>query len=204
MTFRSKFRTPLVAAVVALLSGAAGLHAAGQSQAPPVPRPFPQPGQVPPATSVTPKSPKADSPPPVAANPPASAATSTVAAGPSQPGRPSDADLGYAPVYPAADYLDAFDAGHGQHYFLFGTNAAYADIVSYYKRVMKDSGREVFRTPAMQEFDLPGKFRDDAVAFPPSVVVKDYAWNGSEGYLFVDGTKEKRYKTIIQIVPPPK
>ena len=23
----------------------------------------------------------------------------------------------------------------------------------------------------------------------------------SEGYLFVDGTKEKRYKTIIQIVP---
>jgi len=41
------------------------------------------------------------------------------------------------------------------------------------------------------------------MAYPPSVVVKDYTWNGSTGYLHVVGTTGTRYKTIIQIVPPP-
>jgi hypothetical protein len=40
------------------------------------------------------------------------------------------------------------------------------------------------------------------MSFPPSVVVKDYTWNGSDGYLHVSGTTETRYKTVIQIVPP--
>ncbi len=40
------------------------------------------------------------------------------------------------------------------------------------------------------------------MAYPPSVVVKDYTWNGSAGYLAVKGTTSKRYKTIIQVVPP--
>ena len=39
------------------------------------------------------------------------------------------------------------------------------------------------------------------MAYPPSVVVKDYTWNASEGYLHVSGTTSTRYKTIIQIVP---
>jgi hypothetical protein len=39
------------------------------------------------------------------------------------------------------------------------------------------------------------------MAYPPSVVVKDYTWNGGTGYLAVSGTTEKRYRTIIQIVP---
>ena len=52
----------------------------------------------------------------------------------------------------------------------------------------------------MQQFDL-GRFDDDTMAFPPSVVVKDYTWNNSPGYLHVAGTTEKRYQTIIQIVP---
>jgi hypothetical protein len=54
--------------------------------------------------------------------------------------------------------------------------------------------------PPMQQFDL-GRFQEESMAYPPSVVVKDYTWNGSEGYLFVVGVQEKRYKTIIQIVP---
>ena len=37
---------------------------------------------------------------------------------------------------------------------------------------------------------------------PPSVVVKDYTWNGSAGYLAASGSTEKRFRTIIQIVPP--
>ena len=58
------------------------------------------------------------------------------------------------------------------------------------------------QSPAMQQFEL-GRFNDDTMAYPPSVVVKDYAWNGSEGYLHVDGTTTRRFRTVIQIVPPP-
>jgi len=52
----------------------------------------------------------------------------------------------------------------------------------------------------MHQFDL-GRYQDETMAYPPSVVIKDYTWNGSEGYLHVSGATSKRYKTIIQIVP---
>ena len=94
-----------------------------------------------------------------------------------------------------------FDAGQGQRYYLYGTNAAYLDVMTFYKNALKNSGRELYKVPAMQQFDL-GKYQDDAMAYPPSVVVKDYTWNNSPGYLFISGTTEKRFKTIIQIVPP--
>lgn len=105
------------------------------------------------------------------------------------------------PVYPSAEFIDSYDAGLGQRYYLYGSNAPYADVVTYYKNTLKNGGREIYKAPAMQQFDL-GKFQDDAMAFPPSVVVKDYTWNGSAGYLAAVGTTEKRYRTIIQIVPP--
>jgi hypothetical protein len=41
------------------------------------------------------------------------------------------------------------------------------------------------------------------MAYPPSVVIKDYTSSNSPGYLHVSGTVEKRFKTIIQIVAPP-
>jgi hypothetical protein len=189
-----------------LAAWSVGLRGQTQGQAPPipVPRPFPQPNQ--------PSSP----PPPSTAPAPTSTTSTTSAKAPAQPaappaatsssprtGRPTDRDLGIA-VYPAADYLDSYDAGRGQRYYLFGTNAAYEDIVAYYRNMLHDSGHELFKAPAMQQFDL-GKFRDDTMAYPPSVVVKDYTWaldgQRSDGYLFVDGTQEKRYKTVIQIVP---
>ena len=82
-----------------------------------------------------------------------------------------------------------------------GTNTPYADIVVYYKNILKNSSnRELFRTPAMHQFDL-GRYAEETMAYPPSVVVKDYTWNESQGYLVVSGTAEKRYKTVIQIVP---
>ena len=104
-------------------------------------------------------------------------------------------------AYPSADYLGAVDAGRGQHYYLFGTNTPYPDILMYYRNVLKNGGRELFKTPAMQQWDL-GKYSEDTMSYPPSVVVKDYTWNGSEGYLHVDGVMEKRFRTVIQIVPP--
>jgi hypothetical protein len=113
---------------------------------------------------------------------------------------PAENTLGAAPVYPTAEFLESFDAGRGQRYYLYGTNTAYETIVTYYRSVLRNGGREIFEAPAMHQFDL-GRFDENRMAYPPSVVVKDYSWNNSPGYLFVDGTTEKRFLTIIQIVP---
>jgi hypothetical protein len=160
--------------------------AADSGQTLPVPRPFPgsapakptEPSPMPPTSPPT-SAPPAPATPPVAANVPPDG----------------------LPVYPAAEFIDVFDAGSGQRYYLYGASAAYADVVAYYKNTLKTGGRELYRAPAMQQFDL-GRFQEDSMAYPPSVVVKDYVWNGSPGYLAVSGTTEKRFRTIIQIVPP--
>jgi len=49
-----------------------------------------------------------------------------------------------------------------------------------------------------------GRYREDAMTFPPGVTVKDYTWGGSAGYPFAksDGTVV-RYPTVIQIVAVP-
>lgn len=112
---------------------------------------------------------------------------------------PAENALG-APIYPAATFLETIDAGKGQQYHLYGTDAPFVDIVNYYKSTLKNGGRTLFQAPAMHQFDL-GRFQEETMVFPPSVVVKDYTWNGSEGYLHVSGTTQKRYRTIIQIVP---
>ncbi len=106
------------------------------------------------------------------------------------------------PVYPGAQFLTSFDAGAGQRYFLFGTNATFADIVNYYKTVLKQRGTLVFDAPPIHTFEV-GRFREETMAFPPGVTVKDYTWNGSPGYLHVQRAVGTRYRTIIQIVPPP-
>ena len=105
-----------------------------------------------------------------------------------------------APLYPNAQFLEVIDAGKGQQFHLYGTDAPFADIVAYYKTTMKNGGRVLFQAPAMHQFDL-GRYQEETMAYPPSVVIKDYTWNGSEGYLHVTGATSKRYKTIIQIVP---
>jgi hypothetical protein len=125
----------------------------------------------------------------------------TAAATPSPAPTPAAQDPSLAmPVYPASQFLETIDAGRGQQFHLYGTDAAFADIVAYYKGVLKNSGRVLFQAPAMHQFDL-GKYVEETMAYPPSVVIKDYTWNGSEGYLHVSGATSKRYKTIIQIVP---
>ncbi|HVZ21317.1 MAG TPA: hypothetical protein VG871_09665 [Vicinamibacterales bacterium] len=186
-------------AFVAGMGLALTMTTAGQAQTTPVPRPFPgsgspsaptapsgrgntPPPQTPPATSQPPTEPPA--------TPPAAGSGSSQA-----PMLPST-----VPVYPSADYLDSFDAGAGQRYYVYGTNLPYADLVAYYRTVLKNGGRELYKTPGMWQFDL-GRFQDN-MAYPPSIVVKDYFSENSPGYLFVSGTSEKRYRTIIQIVPP--
>lgn len=150
------------------------------SMAAQTPRPFPKPGE--------PQRP--GSPPPTTEQ---AVETPTV---------PSEATLG-APVYPGAEFLASYDAGRGQRYYLFGTNASYAEIVAYYRNVLRTRGDVVYTEPPVHMFDV-GRFRAETMAFPPSVTVKDYTWGGSQGYLNPKrGAEPARFRTIIQVVPPP-
>jgi len=150
------------------------------------PVPFPRPGQ--PSTPPAPK-------PPV--TPP-----DTAGSAPAPGNAPTEANLG-VPLYPGAQFLTSYDAGRGQRYYLFGTNTPFADIVTYYKTVLKQRGDLVFEAPATHMFDI-GRFREETMAFPPSVTVKDYTWGGSQGYLNPKrGAQPARFNTIVQIVPAP-
>jgi hypothetical protein len=176
--------------LAAVISAALGDSLAAQQ--PPAPQPFPRSGGGPPTAAPAP-------PPPV--QPAQQVPPPAAAARPS--GAPTDAMLGVPGViYPTSDFLKSFDIGRGQRCYLFGTNASFVEMVTYYRQVLKDGGRELFKAPAMQQFDL-GKFQDQTMAYPPSVVVKDYASGTTEGYLQVDGTRQRRFKTIVQIVPMP-
>jgi hypothetical protein len=115
---------------------------------------------------------------------------------------PTAATLGL-PLYPSAEFIATYDAGRGQQYHLFGTNAPFAQIVEYYKSVLKQRGELVYDEPPIHLFEV-GRFREETMAFPPGVTVKDYGWAGSLGYLNPKrGAEPSRFKTIIQIVPPP-
>lgn len=159
-----------------------------------VPKPFPKPTAPPPAgppTTPT-EQPPVTKPAPV-----------TPAPAPPADGRePTAASLG-VPIYPSAQFITSYDAGRGQRYFLYGTTAPYADIVQFYKNTLKQRGEEVFAAPPVHQFDI-GRFREETMAFPPSVTVKDYTWGGSAGYLNPKrGAQPQRFPTIIQIVPNP-
>jgi hypothetical protein len=191
---RTGWRIALVSSlfVASVLATSAASQTPPAQVPPPVPKPFPQPGQ--PGQTGAPASPVPQTPAQPATPPPAQSASQSAAS-------PVDATIG-APIFTGAELLSSIDAGQGQRFYLYGTNAPYADVVSFYKQALKTGGRELFKAPAMQQFDL-GKFQEETMAFVPSVVVKDYTWNGSAGYLQVTGTTEKRFATVIQIVPAP-
>lgn len=197
-----------------VLAGSIVASAGAQGPPAPVPRPFPGAGSAPasPPRQADPPA-EAPAPQPEPATParqtPRSAqlpAADSAAAAQASP-VPAAAlnrtapDLGDVPIYPTAAFLESFDAGQGQQYHLYGTNQGYQEIVAYYRNVLDTGGREIYSAPAMRQFDL-GRYDDERMAYPPSIVVKDYAWNGSPGYLHVAGTAETRYRTIIQVVPP--
>jgi hypothetical protein len=176
----------LVTAVWLIAFGAA--TAAAQT-----PQPFPRPGAAKPATPAAPPATTAQP-----ARPPAVAPPTTAAPNPNDV--PTEATLGVQ-IYPNAEFLQSFDAGKGQRYYLFGTNSTFVEIVNYYKTVLKQKGELIYDEPAIHEFDI-GKFKEETMAFPPSVTVKDYTWGGSAGYLNPKrGKQPARFKTIIQIVP---
>jgi hypothetical protein len=116
---------------------------------------------------------------------------------------PTEAALGVT-VFPSAVYLTSFDAGKGQRYYLYGSTASFAEVVAYYRTLLKDKGTLVFEQPATHAFDV-GKYNEGTMAFPPGVTVKDYVWGDSAGYLNPKPSAQPaRFATVIQIVPPPR
>jgi hypothetical protein len=158
-----------------------------------VPQPFPgrqnppRPSPTPPKTVTPSPAPPAPTTPPVVA--PANAA-------------PTEAELGF-PVYPNAQFIGSYDAGRGQRYYLFGSELRFAELVKYYQSALKNRGTLVFDAPATHVFEI-GRFREEAMAFPPGVTIKDYTWNGSAGYMNPKrNAQPARFPSIIQIVPSP-
>lgn len=105
------------------------------------------------------------------------------------------------PVYPGAQFLASYDAGRGQRYFLFGSAATFLEVVTFYRTTLKQRGELVFDAPATHEFDV-GRFREETMAFPPGVTVKDFQSQVSQGYPNPrSGGQPAQFPTVIQIVP---
>jgi hypothetical protein len=115
---------------------------------------------------------------------------------------PTEATLG-VPIYPNSQFLASYDAGQRQRFYLFGSQASFTELVAYYRTVLKERGDLLFEQPPTHTFEI-GRFREETMAFPPSVTIKDYKFGGSEGYLNPKpGATPPRFPTIIQFVPPP-
>ena len=177
-----------------LLALALGANASAQT-----PQPFPRPGD-----SAKPQPP---GPPPATSKPDTQGLKVLPPAPPPEaaqapPGAPTEATLGM-PIYPGAKFIDSYDAGRGQRYYLFGATADFAQIVTFYRTTLKQRGELVFEVPAIHMFDV-GRFREETMAFPPGVTVKDWTYGGSQGYPYPQANAQMvRYPTVIMLVPQP-
>jgi hypothetical protein len=115
---------------------------------------------------------------------------------------PSAATVGF-PVYPNAQFLASYDAGKGQRYSLYGSLTAFEELVKYYQTALMDRGARVYDAPGTHLFAQ--RFREESMAFPPSVTIKDWTSGGSQGFPHprLGGTPE-RFPSVIMIVPPPQ
>jgi hypothetical protein len=161
---------------------------------PPVARPQPPPSM--PGTAAQPK-PAQPKPAPPAATPTSGPQAPAAAEAP-----PPASALG-APVFPTAQFLGSYDAGRGQRFYLYGCTQSFAELVAYYRTVLKDKGELIFDAPATHQFDV-GRFKETDVDFTPGVTVKDYTWGASPGYLNPKiGASPTHFPTVIQFVSPP-
>jgi hypothetical protein len=186
----------MVRSLIALV--AAGLvagPAVGQT-----PQPFPRPGVAP--QPAPPPRPSAPAPQTPSAPPAPSAAVAQTPEAPRDPNAPDPVAV-YFPVYPAAQFIASYDAGRGQRYYIYGTTTPYAELVTYYRTQLREKGDQVFQEPPTYTFSI-GRFREETMAFPPGVTLKDWTWGGSQGYPNPKpGATPARFPSIIMIVPPP-
>jgi hypothetical protein len=163
------------------------------------PRPAPRavsPPQAPGGTSGSQPARPAATPAPA----PTAAGAATTQAASQAAKAPTEAELG-APLYPGSVFLGSFNAGQGQRMHLFGTAATFSQVMTFYRATLKTKGEEVFDVPPTWAFDI-GRFREQTMAFPPSVTIRDHTAGGERGYLHAAGAAQQRFPTVIQIVPP--
>jgi hypothetical protein len=175
----------------------ASLAAVSRAQ---TPQPFPRAGT--PQSPRTTPAPTPASPVPAAQPPQAPAEAQSAKA---DPNAPTAQTLGVA-VYPTAQFLASYDAGRGQRYYLFGTTASFAELVGYYRTQTGEKGDLVFKDPPTHMFTggTLARYREETMAFPPSVTVKDWTSGGSPGYPNPKiGTQPQRFPSVIMIVPAP-
>ena len=105
------------------------------------------------------------------------------------------------PIFPGAQFISSYDAGRGQRYYIFGSGSSFAELVTFYRSMLKQKGELVYDVPATHEFDV-GKYNEDTMAFPPGVTIKDYQSDVSQGYPNPKpGAQPARFPTVIQFVP---
>ena len=167
-----------------------GILVAGVAAAAQTPQPFPRGAQPSKPTQAAPQAPTPEAPPAIAAAPAA------------ESGAPAGPQIGL-PIHPQAQFITSYDAGRDQRYYLYGSTVSFAEMVAYYKSALKEKGNLVFEQPPTHMFDV-GKFREETMAFPPGVTVKDFTWGGSAGYPNPKrGAQPERFPTVVQIVPAP-
>jgi hypothetical protein len=155
------------------------------AQQTPVPKPFPGAPAPPRPAQPAPQEPAKPAP--------------TTTLPPAKPAQP-DVNLGVT-LYPGSQFLGSYDAGRGQKFYIYGTTASFVAIVAFYREILKKGGEVVFDAPATHVFEM-GRFREETMAFPPSVTVKDFQSEVSQGYPNPKpGGTPARFPTIIQIVP---
>lgn len=121
---------------------------------------------------------------------------------PTVDGVPTAESLGVV-LYPSAQFITSYDAGRGQRFYLFGATTTYLDMVNFYRTALKQRGDVLFESPPTHQFEI-GRFRQETMAFPPSVTVKDYTWGGSAGYPNPKpGGSPERFPVIVQVVAAP-
>lgn len=156
-------------------------------------------------TTVSAQTPQPFPRPAATAAPPATAAPAQAPPTPAAPGPQAEAALG-VPTYPGAQFLASYDAGRGQRYYIFGATASFAEVVGYYRTQLDERGNLVYEEPPTHMFTGGplGRYRDETMAFPPSVTVKDWTSGGSQGYPNLKpGAQPARFPTVIMIVPAP-
>jgi hypothetical protein len=105
------------------------------------------------------------------------------------------------PIFPAAQFIASYDAGRGQRYYIFGSASSFVELVTFYRTMLKQRGELVYDVPATHSFDV-GRYREETMAFPPGVTIKDYVTDVSQGYPNPKpGATPARFPTLIQIVP---
>ena len=160
------------------------------------PQPFPRPGTTSPPPKTSPPTTQPPSSPPTSQTSP----TRTVQS-PRDATAPPASEVGF-PIYTAAQFLASYEAGRGQRYYIYGATAPFADVVTYYRSQLDERGSLVFKEPPTHMFEV-GRFREESMAFPPGVTVKDWTWGGSAGYLNPKPKSQpERFPTIVMIVPP--